>query len=130
MKNKIAKLSLISILLLTSSFILVEAKGSKKKDVWWEKVDPGSPTEGMWKAHIRKMENGVVHEWRYEWNGEPVKVHLIYKPVALFPNQPGEQWIHWTFDDRYFDLPSDEADLVDYFTRYQSYWVRINRAVI
>ena len=126
MKNRLAKISLIAILVLASCIILVEAKSPKKKDLWWEKDDPGSPTEGMWKAYIMKTKNGVVHEWRYEFNGEPVKVHLIYKPVALYPNQPGGKWIHWTFDYRYFDLPGDQADLTDYFTRYQSYWVSIH----
>jgi len=129
MKNKLAKLSLIAILLLTSCYILVEAKSPKKKDVWWIKNDDVSNGGGTWKAHIMKMNNGVVHEWRYEWNGAPVKVHLIYKPVALFPDQPGEKWIRWTFDDRYEDLPGDEADLVDYFTRYDSYWVIFNRVL-
>jgi len=78
---------------------------------------------------MMKNDDGVIHEWRYEWNGDPIKVHLMYKPEALYPEQPGEKWFRWTFDDRYRDLPGDEADLVDYFTRGESYWIIFNRAV-
>ena len=127
MKNKLIKLSLVTILVFTSFFSIVEARNPNTRDVWWYKnVQPG---QGTWKAHIIKMNNGMVHEWRYEWNGEPINVHLIYKPVELFPNPPGGKWIRWTFDDRYEDLPGDEADLGDYFTRYNSYWVVFNQEV-
>ena len=129
MKNKLAKISLIAILILTSSFIIVEAKSSKKKYVWWTKNAPESNGGGTWKAQIMETKKGVIHEWRYEWNSAPVKTHIKYKPVALYPDQPGDKWFRWTFDDRYGDLPGDEADLVDYFTRYTEYWVTFNRAV-
>ena len=128
--NKIAKLSLVAILLLTSCFIMVEAKSSKKKDVWWIKDAPVSNGGGTWKALIKVNNKGVIHEWRYEWNGAPVKGHVMYKPEALYPEQPGKKWFLWEFDDRYEDIPDDdEADLEDYYTRGESYWVRFNRAV-
>jgi hypothetical protein len=129
MRNRIVKVTLIAVLVVASCFIMVEAT-NPKKDVWWEKVDPGSPTEGMWKAYILKMNNGVVHEWRYEFNGDPVKVHLIYQPVALFPDKPSDKWICWTYDLRYNDLPGDEGDLKDYFTLYDSYWVSIHGSIL
>jgi hypothetical protein len=113
---------------LTATIAPVVAKGgSKGKDVWWYKnVEPGM---GTWKAIIYKTKGGVVHEWRYEWKGEPVDVHLVYKPVEKFPNQPhGKNWVRWTFDDRYEDLLGDEADLTDFLTKYNDYWVHFNHA--
>lgn len=123
-------LILLSLILLTPIFIsitTVYAKGSLKgEDVWWYKnVEPG---KGTWKATIYKTGNGIVHEWRYEWNGEPVRTHLIYKPIEKFLNQPqGKNWVRWTFDDRYEDLTGDDADLTDFFTRYNEYWVHFNQ---
>jgi hypothetical protein len=123
---------LLTVILLTSFLTVTIApafgKGSSKgKDVWWYKnVEPGM---GTWKAIIYRTRGGIVHEWRYELNGEPVDVHLVYKPVEKFPNQPhGKNWVHWTFDDRYEDLPGDEADLTDFFTKYDDYWVHFNPA--
>lgn len=129
MKSKLVKLFLINFLLFASCLTFVESKGINKKDVWWEKDADPSNGGGVWKAYIMKTNNEVVHEWRYEWNGEEVNVHMIYKPVTLFPNQPGGKWILWNFDDRYSDLLGDEGDLEDYFTRYEYYWVMFNRAV-
>ena len=121
-------LILTSILAATISLVHADKGSSKGRDVWWYK-NTGSG-EGVWKAIIYETKSGIIHEWRYEWRGEPIDVHLIYKPVAKFPNQPqGKNWIPWTFDDRYDDLPGDEADLTDYFTRYAMYWVHFNHAV-
>ena len=99
---------------------------SKGKDVWWIKhVDEN--TDQYWKAIVYRTRRGIVHEWRYELNGNPIDVHLIYKPADKYPRgHHGRKWIHWNFDDRYEDLSGDEGDLIDYLTRYSDYWVHIN----
>lgn len=122
---------LISLLFLVSTFsmtlvpVLAKARSAKGQDVHWVKnVDPG---RGTWKAIIFKTGNGIVREWRYEWNGESIDVHVMYWPLAKFTNEPkGKNWVRWTFDGRYEDLGGDEADLTDFFTWLGEYWVHSN----
>ena len=132
MVNKKFNLMLITVIIFTSfcvtSFVPAYAKkgSSKGKDVWWIKhVDEN--TDQYWKAIIYKTKSGIVHEWRYECDGEPIDVHLTYRLVETFPRgHSSRKWIRWTFDDRYEDISGDEGDLKDYLTRYSEYWVHIN----
>ena len=111
----------------TAAPVLAKGGSAKGNDVWWYKHAPPNP-DVYWKAIIYKTGSGIVHEWRYEVDGEPCDIHMIYKPVEKFPKEHyGKGWVRWTYDDRYIDLSGDQgADLVDFFTKYTEYWVHIN----
>jgi hypothetical protein len=73
-------------------------------------------------ANFQTTGSGIVQQFRYE----PVHKHLIFKPMAKFPNMPdGEGWFQWTAHT--YPACSDPTDksISDVFDIGAKYWVKM-----
>ena len=133
MKTK--TITIMTILFLASIVVIavpVVAKGgsSKGTDVWFKYAPDGGTRyqgiyQGIFQGIFYTTGSGIVHQRRYE----PNDLHLVFKPVANFPNPPDEGgWFLWPYHaTAYYEDPSwpDEGNLGDFFTDGAQYWVEI-----
>ena len=62
--------------------VLAKGAGAKGQDITWQL---GSTT---YKGIFLVTGSGLVHQWRYM----PNQQHYMYKPLSMFPNDPGDDW--------------------------------------
>ena len=136
MKRK-KKVSIVSICLLAIGVLLlsvgvVQARGGPNGKL----VHSGQ--RGMYDCYVHylKTGSGLVHQWRDGFPScAPVKgtysLHLVFKPVSKFKHadcdREGYLWhtsTPWKFyPGLYTDMSDDEADLADFLTPFNEYWV-------
>lgn len=103
-------------LVLMATPALAKGGSSKGTDVWFQL---GSQT---YKNIFYTTGSGIVHEWRYE----PNDLHLVFKPLSKFPNQPDGFWGPWSYNiPPYQELDDDDGNLADFLTPGDQYWVQI-----
>jgi hypothetical protein len=129
MKKKVL-IVLVVVLALTAIASMAQAGGGPNGTFVYFVQSPNYHCYSYWLT----TGSGLVHEWRY---GDPscaayagkYSLHLVFKPVSKFEyaDCDDEGYLGhtgWTFNPApYADMTGDEADLDDFLTPGQRYWV-------